>query len=105
GSIGAMSTATATSKFGVALRDPGAEDWLVRQYLERPWLTRLHTHTGSQGVALELMAESVRIVYGLAERINREAGRQQVDTIDIGGGLPVNFEGEEITPRFADYAK
>ncbi|NJA56991.1 diaminopimelate decarboxylase [Streptomyces sp. NEAU-H3] len=67
GSIGAMSTATATSKFGVALRDPGAEDWLVRQYVERPWLTRLHTHTGSQGVALEL--------------------------------------GEEITPRFAAYAK
>ncbi len=105
GSIGAMSTATATSKFGVALRDPGAEDWLVRQYAERPWLTRLHTHTGSQGVPLELMAESVRIVYGLAERVNREVGRRQVDTIDIGGGLPVNFEGEEITPRFADYAK
>ncbi|WP_433342241.1 diaminopimelate decarboxylase [Streptomyces sp. CA-253872] len=105
GSIGAMSTATATSKFGVALRDPGAEDWLVRQYVERPWLTRLHTHTGSQGVALELMAESVRIVYELAERINREVGGQQVDTIDIGGGLPVNFGGEEITPRFADYAK
>ncbi|WP_431033699.1 diaminopimelate decarboxylase [Streptomyces sp. P6-2-1] len=105
GSIGAMSTATATSKFGVALRDPGAEDWLVRQYVERPWLTRLHTHTGSQGVALELMAESVRIVYELAERINREVGGQQVDTIDIGGGLPVNFGGEEITPRFANYAK
>lgn len=104
GSIGAMSTATATSKFGVALRDEGAEDWVVRCCLERPWLTRLHTHTGSQGVPLELMAESVRIVHALAERVNREAGRQQIDTIDIGGGLPVNFAGEEIDPPFSAYA-
>ncbi|MFE9250086.1 diaminopimelate decarboxylase [Streptomyces sp. NPDC007088] len=104
GTIGAMSTATATSKFGVALRDEGAEEWIVDSFLDRPWLTRLHTHTGSQGVPLELMAESVRVVYALAERINREAGRQQVDTIDIGGGLPVNFAGEETAPSFSAYA-
>ncbi|OEV26376.1 diaminopimelate decarboxylase, partial [Streptomyces nanshensis] len=68
GAIGAMSTATATSKFGVALRDEGAEQWIVDSFLARPWLTRLHSHTGSQGVPLELMAESVRVVYELAER-------------------------------------
>ncbi|NSC24387.1 diaminopimelate decarboxylase [Streptomyces albus subsp. chlorinus] len=104
GSIGAMSTATATSKFGVALRDEGAEQWVVDSYLARPWLTRLHTHTGSQGVPLELMAESVRTVYELAERINRQAGEQRIDTIDIGGGLPVNFGGDETEPSFAAYA-
>ncbi|MEU5835692.1 diaminopimelate decarboxylase [Streptomyces diacarni] len=104
GSIGAMSTATATSKFGVALRDEGAEQWIVDSYLARPWLTRLHTHTGSQGVPLELMAESVRVVFELAERINRQAGRQQIDTLDIGGGLPVNFAGDEAEPSFAAYA-
>lgn len=49
GTIDALSTATATSKFGIALRDPGAREWLVRAYLDRPWLTRLHTHSGSQG--------------------------------------------------------
>lgn len=104
GSIGAMSTATATSKFGVALRDEGAEQWVVDACLARPWLTRLHTHTGSQGVPLELMAQSVRVVFELAERINRQAGRQQIDTLDIGGGLPVNFAGDETEPSFADYA-
>ncbi|WP_405582358.1 diaminopimelate decarboxylase [Streptomyces sp. NBC_01190] len=104
GSIGAMSTATATSKFGVALRDPGAEEWVLRTYAERPWLNRLHTHTGSQGVPLELMAEGVRAAYDLAERINQAAGRQQVTVLDIGGGLPVNFDSDEITPAFADYA-
>ncbi|GAB2872940.1 diaminopimelate decarboxylase [Streptomyces deserti] len=105
GSIGALSTATATSKFGVALRDEGAREWVVRAYLDRPWLTRLHAHTGSQGVPLSLMARGVAETYELAEEINRRAGRRQVDTIDIGGGLPVNFASDATTPTHAQYAR
>ncbi|WP_327683522.1 diaminopimelate decarboxylase [Streptomyces sp. NBC_00467] len=105
GAIEALSTATATSKFGVALRDEGARESVVRAYLDRPWLTRLHTHTGSQGVPLALMAEGVAAAYDLAEEINRAAGRQQIDTLDIGGGLPVNFASDEQTPSFAEYAQ
>ncbi|MFF0437151.1 diaminopimelate decarboxylase [Streptomyces sp. NPDC004327] len=105
GSIGALSTATATSKFGVALRDEGAREAVVQAYLDRPRLTRLHTHTGSQGVPLALMAEGVGAAYALAEEINAKAGRQQIDTLDIGGGLPVNFDSDEDTPGFADYAR
>lgn len=105
GSIGALSTATATSKFGVALRDEGAREWVVRAFLDRPWLNRLHTHSGSQGVPLELMAEGVRAVHELAEEINAAAGRQQIDTIDIGGGLPVNFSSDGETPTYAEYAR
>ncbi|MEU6868943.1 diaminopimelate decarboxylase [Streptomyces sp. NPDC046876] len=103
GAIDALSTATATSKFGIALRDPGAREWLVRAYLDRPWLTRLHTHSGSQGVPLPLIAEGVREVHALAEEINAAAGRRQVDTLDIGGGLPVNFASDEHTPTYAEY--
>ncbi|MFI8189901.1 diaminopimelate decarboxylase [Streptomyces sp. NPDC085946] len=105
GSIEALSTATATSKFGVALRDEGAREWVVRAYLDRPWLTRLHAHTGSQGVPLPLMARGVAETYALAEEINRRAGRHQVDTVDIGGGLPVNFASEATTPTYAQYAR
>ncbi|MFJ2440868.1 MULTISPECIES: diaminopimelate decarboxylase [unclassified Streptomyces] len=105
GSIGALSTATATSKFGVALRDEGARAQVVRAFLDRPWLTRLHTHSGSQGVPLELMARGVRAVYELAEEINAAAGHRQVGTIDIGGGLPVNFASDDQTPTYADYAQ
>ncbi|MFD5429941.1 diaminopimelate decarboxylase [Streptomyces sp. NPDC127084] len=105
GTIGALSTATATSKFGVGLRDEAARDWVVRTFLDRPWLTRLHTHSGSQGLPLELMAAGVRTVYQLAEEINAAAGRQQVETLDIGGGLPVNFTSDEEIPGFADYAR
>ncbi|MFE9684970.1 diaminopimelate decarboxylase [Streptomyces sp. NPDC006285] len=105
GSIGALSTATATSKFGVALRDEGAREWVVRAYLDRPWLTRLHTHSGSQGMPLELMARGVAEAYGLAEEVNERAGRRQIDTLDIGGGLPVNFGSDAHTPAYGEYAR
>ncbi len=103
GTIDALSTATATSKFGIALRDPGAREWVVRAFLDRPWLTRLHAHSGSQGVPLPLIAEGVRALHSLAEEINAAAGRRQVDTLDIGGGLPVNFASDAESPTYAQY--
>ncbi|MFF4061464.1 diaminopimelate decarboxylase [Streptomyces sp. NPDC001668] len=105
GSIGATSTATQTSKFGVALRDEGAREWVVRAFLDRPWLSRLHAHTGSQGVPLSLMAQGIAETYALAEEINRRIGRPQIDTIDIGGGLPVNFASDVTTPTYGEYAR
>ncbi|MEU2716221.1 diaminopimelate decarboxylase [Streptomyces sp. NPDC007205] len=105
GTIGATSTATETSKFGVALRDEGAREWVVRAYLDRPWLTRLHAHTGSQGIPLSLLARGAAEAYALAEEINGRAGRRQVDTLDIGGGLPVNFAAEATAPSYAEYAR
>jgi diaminopimelate decarboxylase len=105
GSIEALSTATATSKFGVGLRDEGAREWVVRAYLDRPWLTRLHAHTGSQGIPLPLMAQGVAQTYALAEEINARVGRRQIDTLDIGGGLPVNFGSEATAPTYARYAR
>jgi diaminopimelate decarboxylase len=105
GSIEALSTATSTSKFGVALRDEGAREWVVRAFAERPWLTRLHAHSGSQGVPLSLMARGIAETYALAEEINRHLGRRQVDTIDLGGGLHVNFASDATTPTHAQYAR
>lgn len=105
GAIGAMSTATATSKFGFPLRDPGAREALVHAYAARPWLTRLHAHVGSQGIPLERMAEGVAAVFSLAEEVNASVGRRQIDTLDIGGGLPVNFDSDETSPTFGAYAR
>ncbi|MFE2095430.1 diaminopimelate decarboxylase [Streptomyces sp. PTD9-10] len=105
GTIGATSTATQTSKFGVALRDEGAREWVVRAYADRPWLTRLHAHTGSQGIPLPLLARGVAETYALAEEINARIGRRQIDTLDIGGGLPVDFTAEATAPTYAQYAR
>ena len=104
GKISAMSTATKTSKFGFALEDEGQRKAIVDCYTGNSWLTVLHTHVGSQGCSLELMIAGIRKVVDLAEEINAAAGKQQIDIIDIGGGLPVNFDSDEVSPTFADYA-
>ncbi|MEU0133052.1 diaminopimelate decarboxylase [Streptomyces sp. NPDC006296] len=103
GAIGAMSTATARSKFGVALRDPGARERVVRAFAEHPWLTGLHVHVGSQGCSPELIAAGVAETYRLALEIDETLGTRRVARIDIGGGLPVDFSGDEAGPTFTDH--
>jgi diaminopimelate decarboxylase len=104
GKISSTSTATATSKFGYALADGGNRQALVEIYKARSWLKSIHTHTGSQGCELELMATGVAEITTLAEEINDAIGHQQVLRLDIGGGLPVNFASEETSPTFREYA-
>jgi len=104
GKISSTSTATATSKFGYAMSDGNNRQNLVDIYKARPWLKSIHTHTGSQGCELELMAKGVAEITELAEEINNFIGHQQVVRLDIGGGLPVNFASEETSPTFKEYA-
>ncbi|GHH95249.1 diaminopimelate decarboxylase [Streptomyces capillispiralis] len=103
GSISAMSTATATSKFGIPLEDEGNRQRLLRAYRDRPWLTWVHTHVGSQGCPLPLIARGIAKAVEFAEEVNAHLGRRQVTGIDIGGGLPVNFDSDETTPGFDTY--
>jgi len=103
GAIAAMSTATRTSKFGIGLEDGDNRIAVIDAYQKRPWLTCLHTHVGSQGCPLELIAAGIAKTYALAEEINAALGRKQITTLDIGGGLPVNFESDKVMPTFKDY--
>ncbi|MFF9522273.1 diaminopimelate decarboxylase [Streptomyces achromogenes] len=103
GAIAAMSTATSTSKFGIPLTDPGNRERLLRAFAAYPWLTWVHTHTGSQGCPLDLMARGVAQAVEFAGQVTAAFGAGRVEGIDIGGGLPVNFADDEVTPTFADY--
>lgn len=105
GTIAAMSTATAHSKFGVALDDPGARARVLDAFRRRPWLTRLHAHVGSQGCPLPLIARGLAALHRLAEEINAHVGRRQVTSLDLGGGLPVNFLDDTVTPTFEEYVR
>jgi len=105
GSIEAMSTASARSKFGVPLEDSGGRQAILAAFDRYPWLTRLHVHVGSQGCPLELIAAGIRQVYELAEQINASPGAGRVTSIDIGGGLPVNFDDDRVSPTFAEYVE
>lgn len=104
GGIEAMSTAGEHSKFGVPLRDPGNRERLVAAYARRPWLRWLHVHVGSQGMAPKLIGAGVAAIVGLAREINEACGERRVVGIDIGGGLSVDFTGEQM-PDFAGHAR
>ncbi len=104
GQISSTSTATKTSKFGFPLGDDDNLQLLKTLYRERPWLTTIHTHTGSQGCPLELMVKGIKIITDIADEINTCSDQQQIVRIDIGGGLPVNFSSDEVKPTFAEYA-
>ncbi|MFF9769315.1 diaminopimelate decarboxylase [Streptomyces sp. NPDC053086] len=105
GAIAAMSTATSTSKFGVPLADPGNRERLLRAFAEHPWLTWVHTHTGSQGCPLDLMARGVAQAVEFADQVTAAFGEGRVAGIDIGGGLPVNFADDAVTPTFGAYVE
>ncbi len=105
GKISSTSTATATSKFGYPLTDGDNRVKLIEIYSKRPWLKSIHTHTGSQGCELSLMAKGINVITELAEEINEFVSNQQITRLDIGGGLPVNFSSDEIKPSFKDYAE
>ncbi|MCE7079631.1 diaminopimelate decarboxylase [Streptomyces sp. ST2-7A] len=100
GAIEAMSTATETSKFGIPLTDEVARERLLRAFRDHPWLTRLHTHVGSQGCPVDLIARGVAGTVAFAGEIDRVLGGRRVDGIDIGGGLPVNFADDRVVPGF-----
>lgn len=103
GAIEELSTATDTSKFGVRLTSLTRKE-IIDCYTRYSFLNSLMSHVGSQGVSLSLMAEAVSILCQLADDIDSSCGSKRVEMIDIGGGLPVNYDSDEISPTFAQYA-
>ena len=104
GKIKAMSTAGRHSKFGVPLDDKGNREQIIDDYLNHPWLNTVHTHVGSQGCPFELVAEGIAKVVALGKEVNKRAGEQRIGSIDIGGGLRVNFHSDKAAPTFQQYA-
>jgi diaminopimelate decarboxylase len=103
GAIAALSTATEHAKFGVALRDAGAVERVLDAFARYRWLTRLHVHVGSQGCPLPLIAQGVAAAHRLAAMVDARVGERRVTGLDIGGGLPVNFADDRVTPTHAEY--
>lgn len=102
GSIGQLSTALATSKFGIGLHDHRSQ--LVAAFAEhKDFLKAVHVHTGSQGIGFAMMTAGVKAITDFADEVNHQLGDGTISIIDIGGGLPVNFTSDEFTPTFADY--
>jgi diaminopimelate decarboxylase len=50
------------------------------------------------------MASGVKTVSDFVTEVHETVGFNQIETLDIGGGLGVNFASEETTPTFGELA-
>lgn len=92
GSIDTTSTANATSKFGLLLTVE-TKPRLLTIYKSNTWLNGVHVHVGSQGCSLDLLAAGVKKAVDFAREVNAYVGHQQVCVLDIGGGMPTEYDG------------
>lgn len=102
GSNECLSVSTAHSKFGVPLT-PANRAKIIGFFCENPWMQGLHCHVGSQGCTLEMLAKGATIISELAEQIDSAAGAPRVKVLNIGGGLPSNYDSDDVAPTFASY--
>lgn len=107
GRIQALSVSTADSKFGVPMEETSRKR-LVETYVEHAWLTSIHVHVGSGGMGAEILTKGIQVAVEVAKEVNNKCKRKQIRFIDIGGGLPANYEsdkwGAKSVPTFQEYA-
>ncbi|KAG9408061.1 hypothetical protein AC1031_021297 [Aphanomyces cochlioides] len=104
GTIAASSTATTTSKFGLAWT-PDTDVALTKLFQDHPWLQGVHVHVGSQGCALSLLVAGAERAVAFAKQTNERLGRRQIRVIDIGGGVPTIYNGlDKEAVEFTEYA-
>jgi diaminopimelate decarboxylase len=101
GSILESSVAGDYSKFGVPLKSN--RDALLAAFRKYGWLTGVHLHVGSQGCPLELLIRGIKGVYEFASYINNSLGHQQINILDIGGGLPVSYDPSRVPVSMEEY--
>ncbi|KAJ0399596.1 hypothetical protein P43SY_008915 [Pythium insidiosum] len=99
-----LSVSTVHSKFGVPLTMANRRR-IVEFFRENPWMSGLHCHVGSQGCSLDMLAKGAAIICDLANEIDTAAGISRVKVVNIGGGLPSNYDSDDVTPTFAEYVE
>lgn len=105
GNIAALSVSTADSKFGIA---ENRKPEMLAAFAKYPWLNTVHVHVGSGDMGVQILTDGVAVAVEFAEEVNRHLGKHQVDVLDMGGGMAVNYSSEdwhtERAPSFHTYA-
>ena len=102
GTIKETGTASKTSKFGVPLSD---KPKILEAFRKYSWLNSIHCHCGSQGCSLTFLISGASKTISLADEVNKTLGERRIKVVDIGGGMPVNYEtdgdreGVDVTPE------
>jgi diaminopimelate decarboxylase len=107
GTIEATSVGGTYSKFGIPLLE--CEYEIAEAYLNRPWLTGVHLHIGSQGCPMDMLLRGCGIVYDFVTRVNNRleghGSSRRVRVFDIGGGLPVSYHRDGRAETLTRYAE
>jgi len=98
-----LSVSMATSKFGIPLTEDNRNK-IIQLFKEHSFLKALHCHVGSQGCGLDMLASGAETITNLADDIDEAVNDSQVTTLNIGGGLPVNFLEDEVSPTYGEHA-
>jgi diaminopimelate decarboxylase len=96
GSISTTSVAGDYSKFGVPITEFETE--IIQYYQNHGWLNGIHMHVGSQGCSLAQLIDAAEKLTALIEKIPVE-----IKWIDIGGGLPVEYDKNQPAVSMARY--
>jgi len=99
---------TSESKFGVPVTD---RERLLEAYAKAPWMNSVHVHVGSGGMGAEILGNGIRVAVDFALEVNQIRAKnnaQPIKVIDIGGGLPANYDGDDWeadkVPTYQAYA-
>lgn len=86
-----MNVSGAWSKFGIPI---GNYNEILNAVKNTEAITDLHLHQGSQFDNLSNQVNGIRSVVDLALKINNHLQQKIIQRINIGGGFPVNYQGE-----------
>lgn len=100
-STGHLQAAGARSKFGEPITRRAE---ILCTCAAIPQVDCFHVHIGSQYADARPTVAAIRTVVDLATELNHQLGRQQITTIDIGGGFPVNYHPGQPY-RIEEFAK
>ena len=92
GTIATTSVANIDSKFGFPISQ---REEIVQLFGRYRWLNGLHAHVGSQGCDPQMLIDSTVRLLELREGINAHTNSDNIDYIDVGGGLPVAYHSEQ----------
>ena len=104
GAIKALSVSDVRSKFGIPL-DAESRPKIIDGFRQHVWLDALHIHVGSQGCSMHQHASGAAKLAEFVADVEAAVGPGRIRVVDIGGGLPVNFSSEDVSPQYSDYAQ
>lgn len=94
-------TGISSAQFGVMYDQ--AKQLLIENPAYSKILTGFHVHIGSQNSPIEMLVDGIKKVVDFAEYLNANH-QYQIDTFDIGGGLPIQYTDADTAINFTEFS-